>query len=261
MYFAATPPIHGFRPAGQPSAVQIRSSRICRARTSCVQNRSQRFCRTSYRFSFLPLSSVYAHLHQRSINGWAGRITPGFLPSALRAALRAFKFAPGKFVEPLIGSHFYHSHPYTLIYISAYIWLGREDYSVHPCTRPSGCTSCVQIRSRRICRTSYRFSFLPLSAIYAHLYQRLYMAGPGGFEPPNARIKTWCLTTWRRPNITRILLHLAATSWHSDGSCQDPMIINSAGALPLGDGPIYLNLLALAEHPGIRRFMPGSHDH
>jgi hypothetical protein len=27
-------------------------------------------------------------------------ITPGILPSALRAALRAFKFAPGKFVEP-----------------------------------------------------------------------------------------------------------------------------------------------------------------
>lgn len=27
------------------------------------------------------------------------------------------------------------------------------------------------------------------------------MAGPEGFEPPNARTKTWCLTTWRRPNI------------------------------------------------------------
>ena len=26
------------------------------------------------------------------------------------------------------------------------------------------------------------------------------MAGPAGFEPTNARIKTWCLTTWRRPN-------------------------------------------------------------
>ncbi len=27
------------------------------------------------------------------------------------------------------------------------------------------------------------------------------MAGPAGFEPAHARIKTWCLTAWRRPNI------------------------------------------------------------
>ncbi len=26
------------------------------------------------------------------------------------------------------------------------------------------------------------------------------MAGPAGFEPANAGIKTRCLTTWRRPN-------------------------------------------------------------
>ena len=25
------------------------------------------------------------------------------------------------------------------------------------------------------------------------------MAGAEGFEPPNARTKTWCLTTWPRP--------------------------------------------------------------
>ncbi len=25
------------------------------------------------------------------------------------------------------------------------------------------------------------------------------LAGPEGFEPPNARTKTWCLTAWRRP--------------------------------------------------------------
>ncbi len=25
------------------------------------------------------------------------------------------------------------------------------------------------------------------------------LAGAEGFEPPNARTKTWCLTTWRRP--------------------------------------------------------------
>ena len=28
------------------------------------------------------------------------------------------------------------------------------------------------------------------------------LAGAEGFEPPNARTKTWCLTTWRRPNIS-----------------------------------------------------------
>ena len=27
------------------------------------------------------------------------------------------------------------------------------------------------------------------------------MAGPVGFEPTNAEIKTPCLTTWRRPNL------------------------------------------------------------
>ena len=30
----------------------------------------------------------------------------------------------------------------------------------------------------------------------------LKMAGPGGFEPPNAGTKTLCLTAWRRPNLT-----------------------------------------------------------
>ena len=29
------------------------------------------------------------------------------------------------------------------------------------------------------------------------------LAGPEGFEPPNTRTKTWCLTTWRRPNTVR----------------------------------------------------------
>ena len=27
------------------------------------------------------------------------------------------------------------------------------------------------------------------------------MAREEGFEPPNARTKTWCLTTWRLPNV------------------------------------------------------------
>ena len=40
------------------------------------------------------------------LSGRGREITPGFLPSALRAALRAFKFAPGEFVE------LPRSHPY-----------------------------------------------------------------------------------------------------------------------------------------------------
>ena len=41
------------------------------------------------------------------IYGWAGRITKYVLYFALRAALRAFKFVPDKFVEPA-GSHTTH---------------------------------------------------------------------------------------------------------------------------------------------------------
>ena len=29
----------------------------------------------------------------------------------------------------------------------------------------------------------------------------IILAGMEGFEPPNARTKTWCLTTWRHPNM------------------------------------------------------------
>ncbi len=36
---------------------------------------------------------------------------------------------------------------------------------------------------------------------HAGLIRKLYfkMAGAAGFEPTHARIKTWCLTAWRRP--------------------------------------------------------------
>ena len=33
------------------------------------------------------------------------------------------------------------------------------------------------------------------------------MAGPAGFEPANAGIKTRCLTTWRRPKHHLIIMH------------------------------------------------------
>ncbi len=32
------------------------------------------------------------------------------------------------------------------------------------------------------------------------------MAGVPGFEPGDARIKTWCLTAWRYPNILNSIL-------------------------------------------------------
>jgi hypothetical protein len=77
-----------------------------------------------------------------------GRITPGFLP----AALRAFKFVADKFVEP-----------FPVLILSTHLpkpalagfgkWLGREDYSGLPALRPAGRTTCVQICSRQICRT------------------------------------------------------------------------------------------------------------
>jgi hypothetical protein len=31
------------------------------------------------------------------------------------------------------------------------------------------------------------------------------MAGEEGLEPPNARTKTWCLTTWPLPNVYKIV--------------------------------------------------------
>ena len=31
------------------------------------------------------------------------------------------------------------------------------------------------------------------------------MAGMAGLEPTNARVKVWCLTTWRHPNVWKWL--------------------------------------------------------
>ncbi len=43
-----------------------------------------------------------------------------------------------------------------------------------------------------------------------------YLAGMEGFEPPNARTKTWCLTTWRHPKIQMIVYHIIHYSCISD---------------------------------------------
>ncbi len=46
-----------------------------------------------------------------------------------------------------------------------------------------------------------RWRIDPLSSFARMIGPREYnMAGARGFEPLNARIKTWCLAAWRRPN-------------------------------------------------------------
>jgi hypothetical protein len=100
------PYIHVIRPAGQPSAVLICSRQMS---TPGFLPFALRAALRAFKFvpdKFVePLSVLISALPSglRSftstfISGWAGRITPGFLPSALRAALRAFKFVPDKFV-------------------------------------------------------------------------------------------------------------------------------------------------------------------
>ena len=157
------------------------------------------------------------------------------------------------------GSHLSSIHPQTLIYISVYIWLGREDYSGRPALRPSGQPSAVLICSRQISRTSFRFSSCLLSSINAHIYQRLYLAGPGGFEPPNARIKTWCLTAWRRPNInTATSITIAA--WHAEAHARIPSSLSRLLPYHLATAQSqysyfhYHRCLAFG-------IMPGSHHH
>ena len=38
------------------------------------------------------------------------------------------------------------------------------------------------------------------------------MVGMAGFEPTNARVKVWCLTAWRHPNIEKS----ETKHWHHD---------------------------------------------
>ena len=40
------------------------------------------------------------------------------------------------------------------------------------------------------------------------------LAGMAGFEPTNARVKVWCLTAWRHPNVARPRRH---TPYYSTG--------------------------------------------
>jgi len=95
-------------------------------------------------------------------------VTPGFLPFALRAALRAFKIAPADFVlwascPSPFGPHFVRSKS-----LQPILYYGL------PALRPSGRTSCVQNRSRRFCT----MGFLPF-ALRAAL--RAFKIAPGDF--------------------------------------------------------------------------------
>ncbi len=67
------------------------------------------------------------------------------------------------------------------------------------------------------------------------------MAGVPGFEPGNARIKTWCLTAWRYP-IREILL-LIVLRWLGYQDSNLGMPGSKPGALPLGDTPILNSIL------------------
>ena len=72
---------------------------------------------------------------------------------------------------------------------------------------------CLQTRNARNASTKFRktseskkaeksleiSAFLVFSCL--HLNQTLIMAGMAGFEPTDARVKVWCLTAWRHPNI------------------------------------------------------------
>ena len=45
-------------------------------------------------------------------------------------------------------------------------------------------------------KPAYSAGFLPL-----HLFCQQGLAGVAGFEPTHARVKVWCLTAWRHPNM------------------------------------------------------------
>jgi hypothetical protein len=95
--------------------------------------------------------------------GWAGWIAKYILYFALRAVLRTSKIAMS------------------------------TDGQVPRSTRMCG-SGLQAILSNRCSHPAGPYALYYLSLI------RLILAGPAGFEPTNARIKTWCLTTWRRPN-------------------------------------------------------------
>ncbi len=143
-----------------------------------------------------------------NLYGWAGRITPGFLPFALRAALRAFKFAPGEFV--LRAS----------------------------CPLPCG-PHCVRSNSLPANLSNLlRFSYS------THLPKPTSWALVSGWA---GRIRTSAcqdqnLVPYRlataQYHISLSRSQLDRLSWHSEVHARIPLSKNLAGALAPGDGPI-----------------------
>ena len=43
-----------------------------------------------------------------------------------------------------------------------------------------------------------------------------FLAGMAGFEPTDARVKVWCLTAWRHPNIARKTAQLLYNKYLKD---------------------------------------------
>ena len=69
------------------------------------------------------------------------------------------------------------------------------------------------------------------------------LAGAERFELPNARTKTWCLTTWRRPKAMCAAICIAIPPSNkvlAPRTTADLLVLRTqtAGALPLGDAPI-----------------------
>src|SRR5690606_24284818 len=82
--------------------------------------------------------------------------------------------------------------------------------------------------------------YLPAEGIPGWVWK---MAGAAGFEPTHARIKTWCLTAWRRPYILcRMLLirfpmppggGYGRGGWIRTNACQDQNLVPYRLATPL----------------------------
>ena len=73
------------------------------------------------------------------------------------------------------------------------------------------------------------------------------MAGPVGFEPTNAEIKTRCLTTWRRPNKNDAhslqLLDTCQACWHNSlmaSGCR-----HTIASIPSDIGQMHINTVDL----------------
>lgn len=65
--------------------------------------------------------------------------------------------------------------------------------------------------------------------------ETIFVAGVEGFEPPNARTKTWCLTTWPHPNI-----------------CQSPFPVQITAVVLVRDLIMIFLFLLLAKTAGWR---------